>query len=48
MFEMLIGYPPVRNTSGTYKKIVEWRDSLEFPPEVQIFKLTKKAIRMYA
>jgi len=49
MFEMLIGYPPFcsETPQETYNKIMKWRDTLEFPPEVPISKLTKKTIRRF-
>merc|ERR1719226_377326 len=36
MFEMLIGYPPFcsENPQETYKKIMAWKETLAFPPEV--------------
>jgi serine/threonine kinase 38 len=38
MFEMLIGYPPFcsENPQETYKKIMSWKETLTFPPEVPI------------
>ncbi|XP_004343089.2 Stk38l protein [Capsaspora owczarzaki ATCC 30864] len=38
MFEMLIGYPPFCSETAqeTYRKIMSWRTSLIFPPEVPI------------
>jgi len=38
MFEMLIGYPPFcsETPQETYKKVMNWKESLEFPPEVPI------------
>merc|ERR1711971_771234 len=38
MFEMLIGYPPFcsETPQETYNKIMNWRRTLEFPPEVPI------------
>ncbi|CAG0897346.1 unnamed protein product [Cyprideis torosa] len=38
MYEMLIGYPPFCSESPqeTYRKVMSWRDTLVFPPEVPI------------
>jgi len=38
MFEMLIGWPPFcsETPQETYKKVMNWKESLEFPPEVPI------------
>jgi len=38
MFEMLIGYPPFcsETPQETYKKVMNWKETLEFPPEVPI------------
>ncbi len=46
MFEMLIGYPPFCSESPTetYKKIMLWKDTLVFPPEVPISENAKAAI----
>merc|ERR1711915_822455 len=47
MFEMLIGYPPFcsETPQETYNKIMNWKKSLEFPPEVPISKNAKRTIR---
>eukprot|EP00092_Neocalanus_flemingeri_P014220 GFUD01015340.1.p1 GENE.GFUD01015340.1~~GFUD01015340.1.p1 ORF type:complete len:529 (+),score=110.10 GFUD01015340.1:317-1903(+) len=47
MFEMLIGYPPFcsETPQETYNKIMKWRETLEFPPEVPISKNAKRTIR---
>jgi len=49
MFEMLIGYPPFcsETPQETYSKIMDWRNSLEFPPEVPISKTSRKAIKRF-
>merc|ERR1712013_227445 len=49
MYEMLIGYPPFcsETPKETYRKVMKWRDALEFPPEVPISKSTKKTIRRF-
>jgi len=46
MFEMLIGYPPFCSESptDTYKKIMLWKDTLTFPPEVPISEAAKSTI----
>lgn len=38
MYEMLIGYPPFCSDTpqDTYRKVMGWRDTLVFPPEVPI------------
>ncbi|CAF0760983.1 unnamed protein product [Brachionus calyciflorus] len=38
MFEMLIGFPPFCSEDAqiTYRKVMQWRDTLIFPPEVPI------------
>lgn len=38
MYEMLIGYPPFCSESPqeTYKKVMNWRETLIFPPEMPI------------
>jgi len=38
MYEMLIGYPPFcsENPQETYRKVMHWRETLTFPPEVPI------------
>lgn len=38
MYEMLIGYPPFcsENPQETYRKVMNWRETLVFPPEVPI------------
>jgi len=49
MFEMLVGYPPFcsETPQETYNKIMKWRETLDFPPEVPISKSTKKTIRRF-
>jgi len=46
MFEMLIGYPPFCSESptDTYKKIMLWKDTLTFPPEVPISEAAKQTV----
>lgn len=38
MYEMLIGYPPFcsETPQETYRKVMTWRDTLVFPPEIPI------------
>ncbi|KAI8481728.1 Serine/threonine-protein kinase 38 [Branchiostoma belcheri] len=38
MYEMLIGYPPFcsENPQETYRKVMNWKEMLVFPPEVPI------------
>ena len=38
MYEMLIGYPPFCSETAleTYKKVINWRETLIFPPEMPI------------
>ena len=47
MYEMLIGYPPFcsETPQETYKKVMHWRESLVFPPEVPISDKSKATIR---
>merc|ERR1711971_1304563 len=47
MFEMLIGYPPFcsETPQETYNKIMNWRRTLEFPPEVPISENAKRTIK---
>ena len=49
MFEMLIGYPPFCSESPTetYKKIMLWKDTLVFPPEVPISESAKATIMKF-
>ena len=49
MFEMLIGYPPFcsENPTETYKKIMLWKDTLVFPPEVPISEAAKTTIKKF-
>ena len=49
MFEMLIGYPPFcsETPQETYRKVMNWRETLEFPPEVPISETATKTILRY-
>ncbi|CAG0882956.1 unnamed protein product [Darwinula stevensoni] len=46
MYEMLIGYPPFcsENPQETYRKVMNWKDTLVFPPEVPISEEAKDCI----
>lgn len=47
MYEMLIGYPPFcsENPQETYRKVMNWRETLIFPPEVPISSEAKDLIQ---
>ncbi len=49
MFEMLIGYPPFCSETPheTYNKVMAWRETLIFPPEVPISESAKETIRRF-
>jgi len=49
MFEMLIGYPPFcsEDPTETYKKIMLWKDTLIFPPEIPISESAKATIMKF-
>ena len=49
MFEMLIGYPPFcsETPQETYRKVMNWKTTLEFPPEVPISETATKTILRY-
>uniref|UniRef100_A0A3P8NA80 non-specific serine/threonine protein kinase n=1 Tax=Astatotilapia calliptera TaxID=8154 RepID=A0A3P8NA80_ASTCA len=46
MYEMLIGYPPFcsETPQETYRKVMNWRETLVFPPEVPISEKAKDLI----
>ncbi|XP_064100539.1 serine/threonine-protein kinase tricornered-like isoform X5 [Macrobrachium nipponense] len=46
MYEMLIGYPPFcsENPQETYRKVMSWRETLVFPPEVPISEQARETI----
>lgn len=46
MYEMLIGYPPFCSESPqeTYRKVMSWRESLTFPPEIPISEEARETI----
>uniref|UniRef100_A0A8C1QQ04 non-specific serine/threonine protein kinase n=1 Tax=Cyprinus carpio TaxID=7962 RepID=A0A8C1QQ04_CYPCA len=49
MYEMLIGYPPFcsETPQETYRKVMNWRETLIFPPEVPISEKAKDLILRY-
>lgn len=49
MYEMLIGYPPFcsENPQETYRKVMNWRETLVFPPEVPISEEARQIILRY-
>lgn len=49
MYEMLIGYPPFcsETPQETYSKIIHWRSTLVFPPEVPISNDAKELIQSF-
>ncbi|XP_043482791.1 serine/threonine-protein kinase tricornered isoform X1 [Leptopilina heterotoma] len=49
MYEMLIGYPPfcTENPQETYRKVMNWRETLVFPPEVPISEEAKDTITRF-
>ena len=49
MYEMLIGYPPFcsENAQETYRKIINWKETLVFPPEMPIANDSKDLIKRY-
>ncbi|XP_067932920.1 serine/threonine-protein kinase 38-like [Watersipora subatra] len=49
MFEMLIGYPPFcsENPQETYRKIMNWRETLVFPPENPISNQSRDLIERF-
>lgn len=46
MYEMLMGYPPFcsDNPQDTYRKVMNWRETLVFPPEIPISEEAKDTI----
>ncbi len=46
MYEMLIGYPPFcsEGPQETYRKIMNWKGTLVFPPEAPISEQAKETI----
>jgi len=49
MYEMLIGYPPFCSESPqeTYRKVMNWRETLVFPPEVPISNEARDLIQRF-
>ena len=49
MYEMLIGYPPFCSESPqeAYKKIMNWRETLVFPPDVPVSEAAQETIRSF-
>lgn len=49
MYEMLIGYPPFcsETPQETYRKVMNWRETLQFPPEVPISESAMKSIKKF-
>uniref|UniRef100_A0A3Q2Y5Q1 non-specific serine/threonine protein kinase n=2 Tax=Hippocampus comes TaxID=109280 RepID=A0A3Q2Y5Q1_HIPCM len=49
MYEMLIGYPPFcsETPQETYRKVMNWKETLVFPPEVPISERAKDMILRY-
>ncbi|KAG1684056.1 Serine/threonine-protein kinase tricorner [Nymphon striatum] len=49
MYEMLIGYPPFcsENPQETYRKVMNWRETLIFPPEVPISNESRDLIQKF-
>ncbi|MED6241068.1 Serine/threonine-protein kinase 38-like [Ataeniobius toweri] len=49
MYEMLIGYPPFcsETPQETYRKVMNWKETLVFPPEVPISEKAKDLILRY-
>ncbi|KAF9964716.1 Serine/threonine-protein kinase [Mortierella alpina] len=47
MFECLVGYPPFcsENTHDTYRKIMNWREQLQFPEDVHLTQEAEDLIR---
>lgn len=46
MYEMLMGYPPFcsDNPQDTYRKVMNWRETLIFPPETPISEEARETI----
>ncbi|XP_065940821.1 serine/threonine-protein kinase 38-like isoform X2 [Magallana gigas] len=49
MYEMLIGYPPFcsENPQETYRKVMNWRETLVFPPEMPISNEARDLIQRF-
>jgi serine/threonine kinase 38 len=48
-FHFILGYPPFcsENPQETYKKVMNWRETLVFPPEVPISEEAKDTITKF-
>jgi len=46
MFEMLVGYPPFcsETPSETYRKIINWEQTLKFPNDVEVSDIAKDLV----
>ena len=46
MYEMLVGYPPFcsETPQETYRKVMNWKETLVFPPEVPVSETAKQTI----
>lgn len=49
MYEMIMGYPPfcADDAQTTYRKVLQWRDNLIFPPETPISNVARDLITKY-
>lgn len=49
MYEMLIGYPPFcsETPQETYRKVMNWQQTLVFPPEIPISVEAKNTIKRF-
>ncbi|XP_063400664.1 serine/threonine-protein kinase 38-like isoform X2 [Mytilus trossulus] len=49
MYEMMIGYPPFcsENPQETYRKVMNWRETLIFPPEMPISNEARELIQRF-
>jgi serine/threonine kinase 38 len=49
MYEMLIGYPPFcsETPQETYRKVMNWQQTLVFPPEIPISMEARNAIQRF-
>ncbi len=46
MYEMIMGYPPfcADDAQTTYRKVLQWRENLIFPPETPISNVARDLI----
>ena len=49
MYEMIMGYPPfcADDAQTTYRKVLQWKDNLIFPPETPISNVARDLITKY-